>query len=122
MIDIVKLEQYLSNFKDAECDDVRMIEFFDEECLENDIGIKTKIHRRLIMKKATEFRMAQDDFVNNKLNKNIEIKQLLEQYGILSMKDLKQDIKTKEDLINILQTDDAENEHYKMIWDLLNIQ
>lgn len=118
--EIVKLEQYLANFKDAECNDVRMIEFFDEEDLENVIQIKNKIHRRLIMKKSTEFKMAQDDFVNNKLNKNIEIKQLLEQYGILSIKDLKQDIKTKEDLVNILQCDDIENENYKMIWNLLN--
>lgn len=122
LIEIVKLEQYLGNFKDSECNDIRMIEFFDNESLENEIGIKTTIHRRLIMKKANEFKMAQDDFINNKLQKNIEIKQLLEQYGILSMKDLKDEIKSKEDLFCILQSENTENEHYKLLWNLLNIQ
>ena len=119
LIEIVGLEQYLINFKETECNDVRMIEFFDDECLENEIGIKTTLHRRLIMKKANEFKMSQDDFLNNKLNKNIEIKQLLEHYGILSMKDLKQDIKTKDDLCNILQSHDTEDENYKLLWKLV---
>lgn len=122
LIDIVKLEQYLPNFIKAECNDVRMIEFFDEECLEKDMKIKTKIHRRLIMKKATEFRMAQDDFVNNKLKKNIEIKQILEQNGILSMKDLKKDIKNKKDLKSIINDYDKNDNCFEIISKLLNIE
>merc|ERR1719273_1168467 len=48
----VKLGQYLSLFRKNECDDVRMIEFFEERVLESELGIKRTFHRKLILKKS----------------------------------------------------------------------
>lgn len=122
LCNVVKLGQYLNLFKEKEYNDIRMIEFFDEDAVENDIGIKKKLHRKLVMKKAKEFRDLQMDF-SVIFEKNIQLKihkDVLEQHGILNLKDLKNDIKTKQSLKTILGKN-GNDKSVEMIWELANV-
>lgn len=94
LCDTVKLGQYLHLFRASECDDVRMIEFFEEDALEKEIGVARTFHRKLILKKATEFKAAQ-----SALSRALEAdapeakalckhKDALEEHGIVSLRDL----------------------------------
>jgi len=96
LCDTVKLGQYLDLFRASECDDVRMIEFFEETALEKEIGVARTFHRKLILKKASEFKAAQ-----NAMSRLLEAdapeakalrkhKDALEQHGIVSLHDLAQ--------------------------------
>merc|ERR1712045_359058 len=82
LCEVVKLGQYLSAFKEKECDDIRMIEFFEDDAIEKEIGIKQTFHRKLIMKKAREFKNAQNNFTKLLDNKGYnELKETLEMHG-----------------------------------------
>eukprot|EP01083_Nonionella_stella_P175625 612132_1 len=102
---VVKLRQYLPNFEENECDDIRLIEFFEEEVLKNEIGINKTFHRKLLMKEANEFKRDQAIFsevlVNNKeLERN---KQIFQANGILTLRDFRNDIETPRQLGEMLQ-------------------
>lgn len=94
LCETVKLGQYLHLFRASECDDVRMIEFFEEAALEKEIGVAKTFHRKLILKKATEFKAAQ-----SALSRVFEVdapeaktlkrhRDALEDNGIVSLTDL----------------------------------
>jgi len=120
---VVKLGQYLNLFKEKEYNDIRMIEFFDEESIEKEIGIKKTFHRKLIMKKAKEFKDSQNDFAKL-MEENIELKihkETLEIHGILNLKELRKDVKTKESLKEILGGNQNENS-LEIIWQFINVQ
>ena len=94
LCETVKLGQYLERFRASECDDVRMIEFFEEAALEKEIGVARTFHRKLILKKASDFKAAQGALTRlldadapeaKALRKH---KDALEQHGILSLHDL----------------------------------
>merc|ERR1712228_441346 len=91
LCDTVKLGQYLSAFRKSECNDIRMIEFFEEDAIKNEIGISKLFHRKLIMKKAKEFKMAQNAF-SKMLAENAEMqmfKEPLESQGIVTLEEKK---------------------------------
>eukprot|EP01084_Bolivina_argentea_P161367 280921_1 len=52
LCNVVKLGQYLKLFKQKEYNDVTLIEFFDQDTL-NEIGIENKLHRKLIIKRVS---------------------------------------------------------------------
>jgi len=94
LCETVKLGQLLERFRASECDDVRMIEFFEDAALEKEIGVARTFHRKLILKKAREFKAAQGAFSRlldadapeaKALRKH---KDALERHGILSLPDL----------------------------------
>jgi len=94
LCETVKLGQFLGRFRASECDDVRMIEFFEDAALEKEIGVARTFHRKLILKKAREFKAAQGAFSRlldadapeaKALRKH---KDALERHGILSLPDL----------------------------------
>ena len=104
LCETVKLGRYLAKFQENECDDVRMIEFLDEETLRNDLDIGNRIHRKLILKKVVDFKRMQAKF-NSVLDgdKRLEqYKELLEENGILTMKQFQSEIQTKEQLARML--------------------
>jgi len=121
----VKLAQYLPSFKKAECNDIRMVEFFDEGCLETDIGIKSAIHRKLIMKKANEFRVAQERFVsvlgtfNQQTLFGCDLKEMMEEKGILRMKELTDCVKQKQDIESVFGFDEK-HVHHELVWQIVN--
>jgi len=94
LCETVKLGQYLHLFRNSECDDVRMIEFFEEAALEKEIGVARTFHRKLILKKATEFKAAQSELCRVLEGEEVEAKALrkvrdaLEDQGIVSLGDL----------------------------------
>jgi len=104
LCDTVKLGQYLSAFRKSECNDVRMIEFFEEEAVENEIGITKLFHRKLLMKKANEFKQAQYAFsVLLDENKETKVyKERLESQGIVTLNELRNSVKSKDDLMDVL--------------------
>merc|ERR1719445_2408473 len=107
LCDTVKLGQYLSAFRKNECNDIRMIEFFEEDAIEKEMGITKLFHRKLIMKKANEFKKAQSAFVSL-LDGNNEIavfKERLEDQGIVTLNELKSSVKSKDDLMSVLGMD-----------------
>merc|ERR1712062_956631 len=94
LCETVKLAQYLPLFRASECDDVRMIEFFEETALEKEIGVARTFHRKLILKKATEFKAAQSALSRVLEGEEAEAKALrkhrevFEDQGIVSLNDL----------------------------------
>ena len=48
----MRMEKYFDKFKENECCDMDSIELFDDDTLENEIGISSKIHRKKILKKC----------------------------------------------------------------------
>ena len=90
LCETVKLEQYLKRYSESECYDVCMIELFDEASLEKEIGLACTFHRKLICKKASEFKAVQGAFCHL-LNaaEASNHKDALEQRGILSLHDLR---------------------------------
>ena len=105
LFNTVKLKQYLSNFEDSQCNDIRLIEYLDEDTLANDIKINNKLHRKLILKKATIFQQNQKEFTdllssNKSLN---EYSQIFEDNGILTLQHFKADIHIKSELQTMLK-------------------
>ena len=99
LCEVVKMKQYLSKFEDNECDDVRMIEFLEEDTLHNDIGVSNKLHRKLILKQVGYFKQLQAEFDAWLDGKQLrQYKQELEANGILTMVDLKMDFASKKAL------------------------
>jgi len=94
LCETVKLGQLLERFRASECDDVRMIEFFEDAALEKEIGVARTFQRKLILKKAREFKAAQGAFSRLLHAASPEAKTLrkhkdaLEQHGILRLPDL----------------------------------
>eukprot|EP01084_Bolivina_argentea_P254551 427966_1 len=115
----VKLEQYLINFEQNQCNDVRMIEFLDDDTIKNDIGINNKLHRKLIMKQANQFKLLQVEF-NNIIDGNKYLKKykhIFQVNGILTLQDLQNDIQTKNILGKMLNIMD-ENK-ISSIWNVI---
>eukprot|EP01083_Nonionella_stella_P065757 172529_1 len=116
LLDTVKLKRYLTNFEGNEADDVRMIEFLDEQTVAQDIGIRNRLHCKLVLKKAAQFRESQMEF--NQMIKNDpllkEYKDVFEQRGILRLQDLKSDVKTPKDLGNMLGI--VDEERVNVLW------
>ena len=113
----VKLGQYLSLLRKSECDDVRMIEFFEDEALEKEIGIERTFHRKLILKKAREFKAAQSE-LGRHLKLKPQHKESLEVHGILSAKDLRKDVHSKQQLVEILGGD-KEAKCVETVWEFI---
>ena len=108
LCNVVKLRQYLELFKTKQYNDITMIEFFDEDILQIEIGIENKLHRKLIMKRVDEFKgslMEFDEFLE--INKELKYyKQRLIAYGIVTVADLRNDIVIDNDVRNILRIND----------------
>eukprot|EP01083_Nonionella_stella_P000015 38_1 len=108
MIHVVGLKQYLSLFLVHECDHIAMIEFLDEDFLQNELGIKMKPHYKLILKRAKQFKAKMKEF--NEIVKNSKVlakyKQRFIELGILTLQGLKDDIKTEEDVKRLLDITD----------------
>eukprot|EP01084_Bolivina_argentea_P299722 516666_1 len=105
LFNTVKLKQYLPNFEQNECNDVRMIEFLDADTLKNDIVIQNKMHCKLILKKVKQFKQLQMEF-NGMLSNYKQLKMFQEMFeanGILRWKDLQNDIQTKQQLSKMLK-------------------
>eukprot|EP01084_Bolivina_argentea_P004113 7785_1 len=118
----VKLNQYLINFEQHECADIRMIEFLDEDTINNDIGIKHKLHRKLILKKAKQFKYLQIEFFSM-LENNKELskyKLRFEENGIITFDDLYNDIQTKQQCCKILKIRD--NNTLNKLWNIISTQ
>lgn len=104
LCETVKLGQYLELFEKNECDDVRMIEFFEEKVLEKELGIGRTLHRKLIMKKAREHTAAMREFeaLLEQDRHTKPYRESLEMHGIMNTKDLRESVSSKEELMAIL--------------------
>ena len=119
LLNVVKLEQYLAKFEENECDDIRMIQDLNENIIANDIGVKNKLHCKLIARKAKQYKQSQIKF-NNLLesdNKLMEYTQRFEDNGILTLQDLHNNIQTKLQLGLLLRIMDEDK--LNKIWKIL---
>eukprot|EP01083_Nonionella_stella_P049495 131873_1 len=118
--DVVNLGRYLELFEKNQSDDIRYVEFFDEDTIKNDIGIKHAIHCKFIMKKINEFKKEQMKF-NSMLERNDEIRSYKTQFevnGILTVEQLKREIKAKKDLAKALQMK-PNDDNVDVVWSIL---
>eukprot|EP01084_Bolivina_argentea_P031875 58978_1 len=119
LCNVVNLKQYLSSFEQNEYNDISMIEYFDEDTIKNEIGIKKSVHYKLIMKKINEFKQLQNKF-NVVLDNNAQLKQYkqeFEQNGIVTLKDLQTDIQTPQELGKILRIRDQNK--INLLWNIV---
>eukprot|EP01083_Nonionella_stella_P004770 13907_1 len=118
--EIVNLGRYFELFEKNQSDDIRYIEFFDEDTIKNEIGIKHVIHSKFIMKKINEFKKKQMAF-NVVLETHPDMRSYKTQFevnGILTMEQLKNQIKTKKDLANVLQMK-SNDTNVDVLWNAL---
>eukprot|EP01083_Nonionella_stella_P069305 184683_1 len=101
---VVQLPQYLTLFQQNECNDVRMIEFLDEDTIKNEVGISKMIHCKLIAKAVGEYRQLQTDFsgILDSTKRLKQYKQELAARGIITWNDFQNDICSKHELTRIL--------------------
>jgi len=98
-----------------------MIEFFEEDAIEKEIGITKLFHRKLIMKKAREFKVAQNAF-SKMLAENAEMqmfKERLESQGIVTLNELKGSVESKDDLVTVLEEKKGEK-CIDAFWDIIS--
>eukprot|EP01084_Bolivina_argentea_P057234 104606_1 len=118
---IVGLKQYMSLFIKSQDNDIRMVPYFDEDMIRNDVGINKKGHLRLILDEVNEFRKMQTVFnewlIQNKLTK---YQQDLKRNGILILTDLRRDIQNKKDLKVVFGLED--DNRTDIIWDAVHPQ
>eukprot|EP01084_Bolivina_argentea_P229742 387682_1 len=107
LCNIVKLPQYLQSFKKNEYDDIRMIEYLDENTMKNEISIKN-IHCKLLLRKVNEFKASQMVFgrVFDMHESLKDFKQVFELNGILTLQEYKNSIPYKKDLEGLLHVND----------------
>jgi len=120
LCDTVKLGQYLGAFRQSECNDVRMIEFFEEDAIEKEVGITKLFHRKLIMKKALEFTKAQSEFAAllDGHRETKVFKERLEDQGIVTLNELRSSVASKDALVDVLGKEQNEK-CVDVFWDAI---
>eukprot|EP01083_Nonionella_stella_P107156 310046_1 len=116
-----KLDQYFAGFKDAECCDIRDIEYLmdDVEFLKNQIGIRNLIHRRKLMGEFSKLKHKMDEFKNSNLIPNVLVDKLVTN-GIVTMDLLCSQCQSKQDLIDKFN---IRNENQlNLLWNIIDIQ
>eukprot|EP01083_Nonionella_stella_P286188 974030_1 len=58
------LEKYKNKFKEHECCDLEFVDMFDDELLQNEIGIDNKLLRKRFLKKCHKMKTDMDRFQN----------------------------------------------------------
>ena len=108
LCNIVKLKQYLSVFETYSYDNITMIEFLNKEIIEKELNISSSIHCDLILKRVKEFKimMKQFDEILMKNDNLYSYKQQLIQHGIITLNELRNDIKTLQNVHDILKVKD----------------
>eukprot|EP01084_Bolivina_argentea_P033363 61708_1 len=102
---VVKLKQYLVNFEEHEYNDITLIEYFDDDVIKNELGINKKLHCKKILRHVEIFKNMTNEFKQwldvNKCMQQYEQKLILN--GIMTLPDLRKDIKTKDDVVKVLE-------------------
>eukprot|EP01084_Bolivina_argentea_P201449 344336_1 len=112
----VKMEKYFDIFKENDCCDMECIMFFDDEGLENDIGIKSKMARKRFLKKCEETKKEMDKFKNEYGIPTLLYKRLAE-YGIVTMYMLCNEVKEISDLKNKFKI--TNENQCNLLWNLV---
>ena len=112
----MRMERYFEQFKESECCDLDSVRYFDNDTLENDIGIINKIHRKKILAKCKEMAQDMDAFKHNHGIPSILYNRLAK-YGIMTLDILCNEIKNKQDL---MRKYGIENDNQReMLWQLI---
>eukprot|EP01083_Nonionella_stella_P310516 1103386_1 len=106
----VHLEEYLALFEEHQYDELSMIEFFDEDVLK-EIGIVDESHWKCILEHVEKFKASMDAlqkwFETNSKFKSCQ--HLLMKNNIMTLDQLQEKIKSKQDAKRILTTLNNEN-------------
>eukprot|EP01083_Nonionella_stella_P119702 358038_1 len=106
----VQMEQYLALFEEHQYDEISMIEFFDEDVLK-EIGIVDESHWKCILEHVEKFKASMDAlqkwFETNSKFKSCQ--HLLMKNNIMTLDQLQEKIKSKQDAKRILTTLNNEN-------------
>eukprot|EP01084_Bolivina_argentea_P267683 454468_1 len=100
---IVGLPQYLPLFEDNEYCDISMVQFFENDVL-NEIGINNQLHRKLILEKVNEFKLMSNDL--EMMQQLKPYKYELIKYSILTIEDLRNEVKSINDVTKIFDIND----------------
>ena len=88
------------HFEENQYDDIRMVQDLDEDALRDDVGMTKKLHCKLLLRKAQQFKQDQEKFSvildGDKMLQNY--KQLFEDNGVLTLIQFEGEFSTKLDL------------------------
>eukprot|EP01083_Nonionella_stella_P305526 1066216_1 len=111
-----RLEQYFDKFKENECHDIRDLEYFDEDFIKNEIGIKSPIQRRRFIGECKKFKVQMDEFKQlNSIPPMLLMK--LQTFGIVTMYILCQEVQQELDLKNKFGLGDTQ---CQLLWNIIN--
>eukprot|EP01083_Nonionella_stella_P001538 4425_1 len=100
----VGLEDYFDAFRNNDCD-ISYIEDFDDDTLENNIGMKSKLKRRKFLREADIFKKEMGAFHEIMIEHNVSplVSKQLKKHGILTVHILCNEVKCKMDLKSALE-------------------
>eukprot|EP01083_Nonionella_stella_P052768 139880_1 len=117
----VALEEYFESFTKNDCD-IRDIEDFDDDILENDIGIKSRLKRKRFLREAGIFKKEMDEFNEVKIQHNVSslISKQLRKHGIITVHILCNEVKCKLDLKTVLEI--SNDVQCDVLWNIIQSQ
>lgn len=103
-------------FASQHYDDIRMIEYFDDEMLRNEIGIKNLIHRKLFLQQCADFKFEIKQF-KEWLTQRVQLRRYLptfESAGLITMTDITAAILSQSDFALKLKI--VNRNHQAILW------
>ena len=97
-------------------DDIRMIEYFDEDMLKNEIGIKNLIHRKLFLQQCTDLKYEIEQF-RKWLVDRLQLRRYLpvfEANGLITMSHITKEINSQSDFELKLKI--VNRNHQQVLW------
>eukprot|EP01083_Nonionella_stella_P199805 732370_1 len=91
------LENYTNKFQEHKCCDLEFVDMFDDDLLQNEIGINNKLLRKRFLKKCEKMKTDMDRF-QNEYGISALLMERLSDYGLVTIKILCEEIKKESDL------------------------
>eukprot|EP01084_Bolivina_argentea_P007707 14480_1 len=116
------LEEYFDKFKEKNCSEIGYIyDLMDNECLENDIGIKNNVHRKRFIRESILLKNEMNEFRQciNSISPLL-FEKLAKKYGIVTVNILCKEVENKSDLKNKFEVNDES--HCNLLWNIIENQ
>eukprot|EP01084_Bolivina_argentea_P019189 35688_1 len=110
------MQKYFDQFKQNECGDMDSIELFDDDILTNDIGIKSKILRKKVLKHCNEMKNKMIKF-KSAYGISSTLYEKLAKYGIVTLHILCDQVLNKNDLPSKFEITNANQ--IDLIWNII---
>jgi len=114
--DRLQMPYLVDKFASQNYDDIRMIEYFDDAMLKDEIGIKNMIHRKLFLQQCADFTKEMAQFKRWLIHR-VQLPRyshVFESAGLITMADITREIKASSDWASKLKI--VNRAHQQTLW------